>query len=115
MANKDLYGSAPDKCSTALLLIDVINDFRFPEANQLLEFAVPMAARLRSLKHRARQAGIPAIYINDNFGRWQSNFGALVRHCLASPGKRIVRSLLPRTDDYFVLKPKHSAFYSTTL
>jgi nicotinamidase-related amidase len=115
MANQDLHGSAPDKCSTALLLIDVINDFRFPEAPQLLRFAIPMTTQLRALKSRARKAGIPAIYINDNFGRWQSNFAALVHHCLSSPGRKIVRALLPRSDDYFVLKPKHSAFYSTTL
>ena len=115
MANKDLHGSAPDKCSTALLLIDVINDLRFPEAPQLLRFAGPMVAQLRALKNSARKSGIPAVYINDNFGRWQSNFAALVRHCLSSPGKKIVRALLPRSNDYFVLKPKHSAFYSTTL
>ena len=27
----------------------------------------------------------------------------------------MVKLLLPRKDDYFVLKPKHSGFYSTTL
>jgi nicotinamidase-related amidase len=115
MRDKDLHGAAPDKCITALLLIDVINDVDFPEAELLLSCAIPMAKRLRRLKQRARQAGIPAIYINDNFGRWQSNFGALVRHCLSSKGKPVVKQLLPRKDDYFVLKPKHSAFYSTTL
>jgi nicotinamidase-related amidase len=113
--NKDLHGSAPDTCDTALLLIDVINDFDFPEANQLLKFAVPMARRLRALKHRARRAGIPAVYINDNFGRWQSNFAAQVEHCANSRGKEVARLLAPLRRDYFVLKPKHSAFYSTTL
>lgn len=115
MADQNLHGSAPDKCRTALLLVDVINDIDFPEAEQLLRFAVPMARRLSALKNRARKAGIPAIYINDNFGRWQSNFTALVKHCLSSRGRAIVSQLLPRKDDYFVLKPKHSAFYSTTL
>jgi len=113
--NKDLHGSAPDKCDTALLLIDVINDFAFPEADLLLKFAVPMARRLRALKQRAHKAGVPAIYINDNFGRWQSNFGALVSHCAKSRGKEVSRLLTPHKRDYFVLKPKHSAFYSTTL
>lgn len=113
--NKDLHGSAPDTCDTALLLIDVINDLKFPEADQLLRFALAMAKRLRELKRRARRAGVPAIYINDNFGRWQSNFTALVQHCLKFPDQKVVRLLLPHRDDYFVLKPKHSAFYSTTL
>jgi len=113
--NKDLHGSAPDTCDTALLLIDVINDFAFPEAELALKFAVPMARRLRTLKQRAHKAGVPAIYINDNFGRWQSNFAALVDHCSKSRGKEVSRLLAPHQRDYFVLKPKHSAFYSTTL
>jgi nicotinamidase-related amidase len=113
--NKDLHGSAPDTCETALLLIDVINDFEFSEAEELLTFAVPMARRLRALKGRAHKAGIPAIYINDNFGRWQSNFAALVDHCSKSRGKEIIHLLAPLRRDYFVLKPKHSAFFSTTL
>jgi len=113
--NKDLHGSAPDTCDTALLLIDVINDLQFPEANQLLQFALPMARRLRALKQRAYRAGVPSLYINDNFGRWQSNFTTLVDHCLKSRGRDIAKLLLPKRKDYFVLKPKHSAFYSTTL
>jgi nicotinamidase-related amidase len=113
--HKDLHGSAPDTCDTALLLIDVINDFAFPEASSLMKFAVPMAHRLRTLKRRAHKAGVPVVYINDNFGRWQSNFAALVDHCLKSRGKEVCRLLAPHRRDYFVLKPKHSAFYSTTL
>jgi len=111
----DLHGSAPDKCGTALLLIDVINDVDFPESDELMRFAVPMAKRIQELKMRARRSRIPAIYINDNFGRWQSNFEVLVKHCLKSRGAPVAKLLLPRKDDYFVLKPKHSGFYSTTL
>src|SRR4051812_7563178 len=103
MSNQDLHGSAPDKCSTALLLIDVINDIDFPEADDLLQFAVPMATRLQKLKAAARRNGVPAIYINDNFGRWQSNFATLIDHCMASRGRPVVRRLLPHKRDYFVL------------
>jgi nicotinamidase-related amidase len=35
--NQDLHGSAPDKSKVALLLVDVINDLAFPEADQMLE------------------------------------------------------------------------------
>jgi nicotinamidase-related amidase len=70
-----------------------------------------------ALKARAKQAGIPSIYVNDNFGRWQSDFRKLIRHCLAHDvrGKPLASLLKPDEDDYFVLKPKHSGFYSTTL
>ena len=115
--NQDLHGSAPDKSEVALLLIDVINDLDFPEANQLLRFARPMARKLLRLKRRAKKAGVPVIYVNDNFGRWQSDFRRQVRHCLRgdSRGHEIVALLQPDEDDYFVLKPKHSGFFSTTL
>jgi nicotinamidase-related amidase len=115
MKDHNLHGSAPDKCRTALLLIDMINDVDFPEAKRLLRFAVPMAKRIRQLKQQTRRAGIPSIYINDNFGRWQSNFAALIKHGLSSQGRPVVKQLLPLKKDYFVLKPKHSGFYSTTL
>lgn len=115
--NDDLHGSAPDKSDFALLLIDLINDFDFPEANQLLRFARPMARKILRLKERAKKAGVPVIYVNDNFGRWQSDFRRQVQHCLRgkSRGREIVRLLQPEEDDYFVLKPKHSGFFSTTL
>jgi nicotinamidase-related amidase len=115
--NQDLHGSAPDKSETALLLIDVINDLDFPEANQLLPYARRMARQLLRLKQRAKRSGIPVIYVNDNFGRWQSDFRRQVQHCLRdeSRGREIVSLLQPEEDDYFVLKPKHSGFFSSTL
>src|SRR5438874_10402454 len=114
--NIDLHGSAPDKHEVALLLIDVINDFDFPEANQLLKYARPMARVLSRLKRRAQKAGVPVIYVNDNFGRWKSDFRRNVDYCVGhSRGPDIVQLLRPDENDYFVLKPKHSGFFSTTL
>ena len=113
----DLHGSAPDKSETALLLIDVINDFDFPEGEELLQLALPVGHKIAELKKRANEAGIPSIYVNDNFGRWQSDFKKIVAHCKGenSKGREFVKLLLPDQDDYFVLKPKNSGFYSTTL
>ena len=114
--NIDLHGSAPDKHKIALLLIDVINDFNFPEADQLLKYARPMAKKLLRLKRRAQKAGVPVIYINDNFGRWKSDFHYTVEHCARNGrGSELVTLLRPEQNDYFVLKPKHSGFFSTTL
>jgi nicotinamidase-related amidase len=116
-ASHDLHGSAPDKSDAALLLIDVINDFDFPEGDELLRLALPVGKNIAALKKRTKDAGIPTIYVNDNFGRWQSDFKKIVAHCsrAEAKGKEFVKLLLPEEDDYFVLKPKHSGFYSTTL
>jgi nicotinamidase-related amidase len=102
---------------TALLLIDVINDLAFEDAQSLIAEAEPMASRLAALKRRATEANVPVIYINDNFGQWRSDFRRTVAHCTArtSPGRRVSRRLRPTSRDYFVLKPKHSGFYGTTL
>jgi nicotinamidase-related amidase len=115
--NEDLHGNVPENASVALLLIDVINDLEFPGSEELVEQAVPMARRVLELKRRAKAAGIPVVYANDNFGRWQSDFTKVVEHCLNDGvrGEELSRILQPDEDDYFVLKPKHSAFYATTL
>src|SRR5436190_12857193 len=101
----------------ALLLVDVINAMDFPGSAKLVRQAVPMARRLSRLKARASRAGIPVIYINDNFGQWRSDFRTLVEHCTTDdvPGRAVAGMLRPGDADYFVLKPKHSAFYGTTL
>jgi nicotinamidase-related amidase len=102
---------------TALLLVDVINDMAFEGSESLVRWAEPMARRLHELKRRCRDAAIPIVYINDNFGKWRSDFRSLVEHCINDPvpGREVARLLKPDADDYFVLKPKNSAFFGTTL
>jgi nicotinamidase-related amidase len=115
--NEDLHGMVPETAEVALLLLDVINDLEWEGGELLLPHALRMAERLAALKQSARDAGIPAIYVNDNYGRWQSDFTRLIEHCLQEDvrGRPIVERLLPAENDYFVLKPKHSGFFSTTL
>src|SRR5213080_4687729 len=75
-----------------------------------------MARSLLRLKRRAKKAGVPVVYVNDNFGRWKSDFRRTVEHCARhGRGREVVESLRPEDNDYFVLKPKHSGFFSTTL
>ena len=113
----DLHGNAPDKSRVALLLIDVINDFEFEGAEALFAHALPAARTIAALKKRADAANVPTIYCNDNFGKWRSDFRTLVAHCIDDDtrGRPIVELLKPRAEDYLVLKPKQSAFLSTTL
>lgn len=73
--------------ASILLLVDVINDFDFPQGEKLLRFALP-AARRAALKTRLRKRGIPAIYVNDDFGRWQSDFKKQVERCISEASRR---------------------------
>jgi len=113
--NADLHGSAPDKSEVALIIEDVINDLEFPEAKQLARFIPSLADSIARLKRRAKAAGVPVIYVNDNFGRWRSDFRALIKHCHKGKSRSLIEKLYPEQDDYFVLKPKHSGFFSSAL
>src|SRR6185312_5944180 len=79
--------------------------------------ALPMARRIAALKRRAKAAGVPIIYVNDNFGHWRSDLKKQISHCLMDGvrGEPIARLLVPDASDYFVLKPTSSAFFGTTL
>ena len=105
------------KSRIALLLVDVINHFEFPDGKELLRQALAIAPALARLKKRARKAGIPTIYVNDNFGQWRSDTKKLLQYCLRpdAPGLHFVEQLQPDDEDYFILKPMHSAFYQTPL
>lgn len=115
--NPGLHGNAPDNCKTALLIIDVINDLEFNSGIRILPQARVMSKKLAALKARVEKAKIPVIYVNDNFGKWRSDFSAQVQHSMQPNirGAPIARLLRPGPNDYFVLKPKHSGFFSTPL
>ncbi|HEV7404458.1 MAG TPA: isochorismatase family cysteine hydrolase [Chthoniobacteraceae bacterium] len=110
-------GTTNEQSPVVLLLVDVINDFAFPEAPRLLRHALPAARKIAALKKRLRAKGIPAVYVNDNFGRWRSDFRTQVERCIGEEarGAPVARLLIPAEDDYFVLKPKHSGFYASSL
>jgi nicotinamidase-related amidase len=113
----DLHGSAPDDARAALLIIDMINAFDFENARRMLARARAAARAIRALKRRAKAAGIPVVYVNDNFSRWRSDFRMLLKHVMrrGCPGRSIAGLLVPENDDYFVLKPKHSGFQFSAL
>lgn len=105
------------KTKAALLIIDMLNTLAFPEGKALLKQALPAAKAISKLKDRLNKRGIPVIYVNDNFGQWRSDWKAVYKICAApdSLGAPIARLLHPGEEDYFVLKPRHSGFFSTTL
>ena len=105
------------KSPVVLLLVDFINDFEFEGAERLYPMALAAARATAELRRRAKRHRVAVVYCNDNFGRWRSDFKQLLNHCLndGCRGRAIAQLLQPEEDDYFVLKPKHSGFHSTSL
>jgi nicotinamidase-related amidase len=101
----------------ALLLVDFMNPLDFDGVEQLVPKAIAAAKRTVALKRRCREAQVPVVYANDNFGRWESQFAEVVRTCLESggPSAQLARLLEPEEGDLSILKPRHSAFYGTPL
>jgi len=100
-----------------MLLVDFINPLRFEGAKELAPFAVDAAQATARFKKRFRAEGGTAIYVNDNFGEWQSDVPRLLRECKRSGGAaaKLARFLAPAEEDLIVLKPRHSGFYQTPL
>lgn len=106
---------APGK--TALLIIDMVNALDFEDAAPLQEAAEAAGEAILTLRAAADAAGAPVIYVNDNNGEWHSERSRLIEEVIESdaPGSALTRRLAPRKDDYFVIKPQFSGFYSTNL
>ena len=108
---------APHHSPAVLILVDVINHFEFPDGEKVFRHALPIAPMLARLKKHAQAAGMSIIYVNDNFGQWRSDVYRLLDYCIRpeAMGKAFVEQIQPDKNDYFVLKPMHSAFYQTPL
>jgi nicotinamidase-related amidase len=101
----------------ALLIIDMINTLEFPEGKKLLRHALPVANTIGKIKARMKRRSVPVIYVNDHFGNWRASWEEVYDYCTQDhfTGAKLSQLLKPEEDDYFVLKPKHSGFYSTNL
>lgn len=110
-------GTRNAKPTPALLIVDMFSRFDFPDAKALEPSALSAARAIAQLRESFHAAAQPVIYANDNFANWQMDFKELVRECVKCDGApaSIARLLFPAAGDYFVLKPKHSAFLATPL
>lgn len=100
----------------ALLLVDVINDFRHEDGETLLAGFERRVAGIEEALGLARAAGAPVVYANDNWGVWDGDARRLVEEAITHGlGGELVRRVAPRSGDRFVVKPRYSAFDSTPL
>ncbi len=109
------YRDAP-RGNTALMILDMITEMDFAGAAPMRREVAEAATAILKLRDAADKAGMPIIYVNDNFGEWHSERYRLVERALGSgDGHEFVAKLAPRDGDYFIIKPQFSGFYATNL
>jgi nicotinamidase-related amidase len=102
---------------TALLILDMVSEYQYPDAERILPGARTAARNIARLKQRAHAAKIPVIYVNDTAGKWESDQRGFIERCLqpTARGRDVVELIAPTQSDYFMFKPRHSAFFGTPL
>lgn len=100
---------------TAVVFVDLINTFDFPGSERLLENTKEILPNIIKLKQFAKNNHLPVIYVNDHYGLWQADFNKILEYCTNENSKEVIAQIEPTSDDYFLIKPQHSAFFQTPL
>lgn len=104
------------KTGVGLLIVDMINSLDFDGAERLIPKLDGVTSTILKLRAQADALGVPVVYVNDNYGHWQSEKAELIRMCARKPEARaLIERIAPRDRDYFLLKPRLSGFYATNL
>ncbi|RWQ69518.1 isochorismatase family cysteine hydrolase [Bacillus cereus] len=101
--------------NTALLIIDMINDFQFSHGPILAKKCETITNPILQLKKKMKSLGYPIIYVNDHYQLWRSDIDQLITHCTNEYSGNIIHKIAPSFDEYIFIKPHYSAFYETPL
>jgi nicotinamidase-related amidase len=104
-----------DEGASALLVVDMLNPYEHPEADRLAERVAAALPGVETLLRRAGEAETPVIYVNDNYGDWNSSSEELARSAREGAHPELVEPVLPTEGQSFVIKARHSTFYETPL
>ena len=99
---------------TALLVVDMINSYDHPDGEKLAESVKETLPKMAELIKRAEDEDVQVIYVNDNFGAWNSNRDELVEEAMKQ-SKDLIEPVRPKPETGFVVKARHSIFYETPL
>ncbi len=99
--------------NTALLIIDMINDFQFSHVPILAKKCETITNPILQLKKKMKSFGYPIIYVNDHYQLWRSDIDQLITHCTNEYSENIIHKIAPSFDEYIFIKPHYSAFYET--
>jgi nicotinamidase-related amidase len=101
--------------ATALLVVDMLNNYEHPEADRLAERVEDALPGVRTLLRRAEETETQIVYVNDNYGDWNSSSEELAKQAMDGARPDLVEPVLPIEGQSFVIKARHSTFYQTPL
>jgi nicotinamidase-related amidase len=111
----NIVWGVPASSKTALVVIDMLNSYDHDDADELTKSVEQVVDPLAGLIARAREEGADLIYVNDNYGDWNSSHEELADRALNGARRDLVEPLLPPEGADFVIKARHTIFYMTPL
>lgn len=96
-------------------MVDMLNPYEHEDSEQLAEHVSAALPGVEALLEGARSAAASIVYVNDNFGDWNSSAEELAERARAGAHPELVEPVLPPEDASFVIKARHSTFYGTPL
>jgi nicotinamidase-related amidase len=100
---------------TAVIVVDMLNAYDHEDADRLVESVERVVEPIAGLIERASDDGAELIYVNDNYGDWNSSSEELAERALNGRRPDLVEPLLPPDGTDFVIKARHTIFYMTPL
>ncbi len=108
-----------DPTATALIVVDMVNEFCKPGGAMVLPGYERLVGPQKRLIDAGRQAGCPILFVVDTHRanvRQEREFLKRTPHCLeGSWGARVIDDLEARPTDLYVVKRRYSAFFGTDL
>jgi nicotinamidase-related amidase len=101
---------------TALIVIDMLNDYEHEDADRLAESVRERLPAIVALRDRARDGDdMLLVHVNDNHDHWEAGREELVERALAGRHPELVEPIAPRQPVPFIPKGRHSIYYQTAL
>jgi nicotinamidase-related amidase len=100
---------------TALIVVDMLNPYDHPDADKLIESVETVVDPITRLIARAGDEGTQVIYVNDNYGDWDSSSRRVAETALQGRRPDLVEPIVPEQGTPFVIKARHTIFYGTPL
>jgi nicotinamidase-related amidase len=101
--------------ATAVCVVDMLNPYDHEDADLLTANVESVVEPIAGLVERARREDAEVIYVNDNYGDWNSSHEELAERAMNGRRPDLVEPLLPPDGASFVIKARHTIFFMTPL